>query len=496
MYRFLHNLRFALPISLALFALLAVGGLVRWAVSGVAEAKELRPFVHQSPSVSVVFTSRTTNAPTRPATPEGEGFTFPGSIPWAAPEGRLRRLDPDGTVYELTWGRPLPDGGTLVDVMSPSITLDGERILFAGRRASPDPGRWRIYEVGVNGSGLRQLTGGPDDPGCIALPPMRYAVDGSQLPPDERKRIDYDDVDPTDCGLSGLAFASSRLPDFGRDHSRRATQIWLRPVGDPSPTPLTANRNNDRWPYLVRDDVLLFSLWSRNREVISTDGRELVPYGECPEPATNPTDQWIGARVMLDGSQFGYAVKPTGPVWRPRPLFNGRIAFATGTVDRMRLAQADWGYLRAAPSSLAAGSRLPPQAGDDYFYGPSRDADGVELSADSPSPCPGNHVCFAAGPAKEPASHGIYIVADDWSQEQTPSSRVRRPHSVRRGAGSRVRSPRHDPRRPANATERLVPGRTHTVGWHEVRWVGGHLRELAGERADPQAVPGTDFRHG
>src|SRR5205807_1852715 len=85
--------------------------------------------------------------PAPAAAPEGEGFTYPGTIPWAAKEGRLRLLQTDGKVYELTWGRELPDGGTLVDVMSPSVSLDGERILFAGRKAPPDPGRWRIYEV-------------------------------------------------------------------------------------------------------------------------------------------------------------------------------------------------------------------------------------------------------------------------------------------------------------------------------------------------------------
>ena len=63
--------------------------------------------------------------------------------------------------------------------MSPSVSLDGERILFAGRKGEHD--RWRIYEVRVDGSGLRQLTGGPDDPGCIAVPPLRFRADGSRL---------------------------------------------------------------------------------------------------------------------------------------------------------------------------------------------------------------------------------------------------------------------------------------------------------------------------
>ena len=100
-------------------------------------------------------------------------------VPWAAREGRLRLLDEDGRLFELTWGRRLPDGSTLIDVMSPSVSLDGERILFAGRKSEND--RWRIYEIRVDGSGLKQLTGGPDDLGCIAVPPLRFSADGSRL---------------------------------------------------------------------------------------------------------------------------------------------------------------------------------------------------------------------------------------------------------------------------------------------------------------------------
>ena len=101
---------------------------------GVREARDLRSFVRSHPDVPVVFTSRSEPASFQAAPPEAEGFTYPGQVPWAAAEGRLRLLDTDGKVYELTWGRELPDGGTLIDVMSPSVTLDGKRVLFAGRK--------------------------------------------------------------------------------------------------------------------------------------------------------------------------------------------------------------------------------------------------------------------------------------------------------------------------------------------------------------------------
>src|SRR5262249_13595491 len=223
------RLKYLIPVAV----LLVIGGGVAayflFFGKAVPEARDLRPFVHSHPPVSLVFASRSSPASLEAAAPEAEGSTYPGTIPWAAQEGRLRLLDTDGKVYELTWGRELPAGGTLIDVMSPSVTLDGKRILFAGRKAPPDAGRWRIYEVSVNGRNLKPLTGGPDDPGCVVAPPMRFALDGTRLADTERRRLDFDDVDPTDLGPSGFAFASSRLPDLGRDHARRSTQIWKWP---------------------------------------------------------------------------------------------------------------------------------------------------------------------------------------------------------------------------------------------------------------------------
>jgi hypothetical protein len=414
-------------IWIAVFAIAGLGA-IGWFVYracfsfAVPEAAELRHFVRNRPPVPVVFTSRTEPASFTAAAPEANGFHYPGTIPWAAREGRLRLLDADGKVYELTWGRPLPGGGTLIDVMSPSVSLDGRRILFAGRKAAPDPGRWRIYQINSDGSNLMQLTGGPDDPGCIAAPPLRFAADGTALPDADRRRIDYDDVDPTDRGNGEILFASSRIPDLGRDHGRRATQIWRRDAAGEL-HPLSANRNNDRWPVLTFNEWIMWSQWSRNREVVTADGTDIRPASEAMEPATRPTDNWMAARLFPDGMHFGYLVKIPEPVWRPRPLFNGRIAFMTPDPETgaMRLAQAPVGLLRIAPSSQAGGGPLPKMTGAGLVTGPVADDSGERLSAGCPSPCPPGDILFAARPLSEPpAAYGLYRVADDWSRQPPP----------------------------------------------------------------------------
>lgn len=418
------RLKYVIPAALVLVAGAGVGAYYLFLARAVSEAKDLQPFVHSNPPVPVVFTSRSEAASLLAPAPEGEGFTYPGVIPWAAEEGRLRLLDKDGKVYELTWGRKLDDGSTLIDVMSPSVSLDGKRVLFAGRKAPPDPGRWRIYEVGVDGRNLRQMTGGPDDAGCVEPPPMRYAADGSVMSPEDRKRIDYDDVDPLDCG-DGIVFASSRLPDLGRDHARRATQLWVWPGDDPKPRTLTANRNNDRWPFLTfAERLLIYSLWSRNREAVTEDGSDIRPVGTGGTYATGPTDLWIGARINLGASQFGFSVKIPEPVWRPRALFNGRVAFMTAHPaggGRLRMAQADWGYLRVAPSSLAAGGRLPNQVGGTLQYAPDRDDQDREMTAGCPSPCPNGTVLFTGAPVgAPPGAFGLYLFPQEWSTWQRP----------------------------------------------------------------------------
>jgi hypothetical protein len=410
------------------FFTLAVVGIVAWQLerrgarttTSLAPAPELGAFVYVKPTVPIVFTSRLDTSSFQAAAPEGEGFVYPGTIPWAAREGRLRLLDVTGQVYELTWDKPLPDGETLVDVMSPSISLDGTRVLFAGRRAAPDAGRWRIYELELRTGAIKQKTGGPGDKGCSLLPPMRFAKDGSVLPPEARCRTDFDDIDPIDLGDNSFAFASSRIPDLGRDHAVRATQIWIWPAGEKDPHALTANRNNDRWPIFTTGRIT-FSSWSRNREVVTADRSDIQPVVPGQSYATNPTDNWLASEATPNGGHFGYAIKSQEPVWRPRPLFNGRMSFMTSVPSepgRFRLAQADWGYIRAVPSSLSAGMSLPNLEGAKLYFGPQSDSENRQLSAGCPSPYPGNRILFAGKtmiPAK--TSYGLYSIGDDWSRE-------------------------------------------------------------------------------
>jgi hypothetical protein len=503
------------PGSTALVTLIiAVASVCLWFAARremtIPPASALAKHVRRKPGNALVFTSRTEATSLQPAAPESAPYREPVQVPWAAREGRLRLLDNDGRLFELTWGRRLPDGSTLIDVMSPSISLDGERILFAGRKS--ENSRWRIYEIRIDGSDLKQLTGGRFDPGCIAVPPLRFRADGTRLSDQERRTLDYDDVDPADLGPNGFAFASSRLPDLGRDHSRRATQIWTWAPSAQAPEPVTANRNNDRWPVLIAGEHILFSLWSRNREAVMADLTEAQPVSTGGDFATRPTDNWMAAVVMTNAAQFGYAVKSLEPVWRPRSLFNGRIAFMTAPTpdSSLRLAQADWGYIRVSPSSLAAGEDLPYEGGAQRFFGPNRDAEGRELVAACPSPAPDHSVLFAASPAGSPSkSFGIYTVSDEWAAATTVPQLLFDDPDLVDAEPVAVYSRRFipEPRRktpplaegyPRPTNVRLASGALYTgaVGYLENLAIGEAIRNpipwhdrSSGERIDPRANP-------
>jgi hypothetical protein len=390
----------------------------------------LNAFVIVRPTVPVVFTSRTEPASLEAAAPDGEEFTYPGKRLWAAREGRLRVLTRRGTVHELTWGKRLPDGGTLIDVMSPSVSLDGKRVLFAGRRAD-DHGHFRLYEVNLDGSELRQLTGGPDDPGAVAVPPMRFGPDGSVLPDAERRRVDYDDVDPIEVHDTPrrIMFASSRTPDLGRDHARRSTTLWLlREDGQMRPT--SANRNNDRWPFVLASGYVGFSLWSRNREVVTADETDIRPFDPAVPSATRPSDNWLGAFTRVgDSPHFGMLVKPPVPVWRVRPLFNGRLAFMTPSAGGgTTVVQAEPGLISYVAAARPVGSEFPALRNVQLQYGPERDADGRPLWLATPSACPPAGVLLAAAPvvpgrsSPEPGRFGIYLAPDEWPESGAPAS--------------------------------------------------------------------------
>jgi WD40-like Beta Propeller Repeat len=419
--------RISLGIAIAVLLALGIFGFWFFSESGSAE---LAPLVAARPDYPVVFTSRSNAMSMRAASVIGEGYTAPGQPQWQASEGRLRTLTPRGNVIELTWGKLLDDGSTIIDVMTPSVSPDGQMVVFAGRRADRDGGRFRIFRVPVRGGTIEQLTGGAGDTGCVALPPLRTAADGSRLSDEVRKQMDYDDIDPIELPTGQLVFASSRAPDLGGEFVRRATQIWLK-QNDGTLRSLSANRANDRWPTVFSEGRVGFTLWSHQAEVISEDLTGLV---RLPTGATNRPDRWLATQISPTGENFGSLVKARHPVWRGRPTFDGRLMFMTpNPADPLpfspgnefpenrilAIAASEPGRMESSPSALASGKELPRTNAPPILWLPEKSADGTRWSVATPGPMP-QGIMIAASPTTNGTvtleNYGIYSAnSDAWS---------------------------------------------------------------------------------
>ena len=148
-------------------------------------------------------------------------------------EGRLCKLDlVTGKVKLLIDD---PEGS----VRDPAVYYDAKKIVFSWRKSGMD--QFHLYEINVDGSGLKQITSGQ-----------------------------YDDIEPTYLPDGKIMFVSSRV--------KRWVQCWLTPVAvlhdcdaDPSAEELraggknvrqiSANVEQDNTPWPLPDGRILYTRW-------------------------------------------------------------------------------------------------------------------------------------------------------------------------------------------------------------------------------------------
>ena len=115
-------------------------------------------------------------------------------------------------------------------VRDPQVHYDGKKILFSYRKGGSP--YYHLYEVGADGSGLRQLTRGP-----------------------------YDDIEPTYLPDGRLLFVSGRC--------NRWVNCWLTKVGvlyrcDPDGKNIrmvSSNNEHDNTPWPLPDGTILYTRW-------------------------------------------------------------------------------------------------------------------------------------------------------------------------------------------------------------------------------------------
>ena len=148
--------------------------------------------------------------------------------------------------------------------MHPDLSFDGKRVVFAYADHTPPRELWRffLYEIGVDGAGLRQLTGRDDDP-----------LTGSG----GRMTVLCEDYDPCYLPDGGFAFISTRNQGGVRCHNGGRycpTYLLYRCDADGSNIRQLSFGEANEWdPTVTPDGRILWTRWDYiNRPVIPTLG--------------------------------------------------------------------------------------------------------------------------------------------------------------------------------------------------------------------------------
>jgi hypothetical protein len=163
-------------------------------------------------------------------------------------------------------------------VMHPDLSFDGKKVLFSYCDHTDNRREFRqhfIYEIGIDGKGLRRVTGNKND--------KLERAEG-------RRSVLIEDFDPCYLPDGGFAFISTRCQSYGRCHGGRYTPSYMLYRGNLDGSgikQLSFGEANEwdpsvmadgriiytRWDYIDRDPTPFQSLW-----VTKTDGTATALY--------------------------------------------------------------------------------------------------------------------------------------------------------------------------------------------------------------------------
>lgn len=200
-------------------------------------------------------------------TVKGLARKFEEGVYWGYGEGgRLCRLNL--RTGELKVLLDSPKGG----VRDPQLSYDGKKILFSYRKPGEHP--YHLYEINLEGTGLRQLTDGPDD-----------------------------DFEPTYCPDGSIVFVSSRSKRFVNCWYTRVATLHRCDADGRNIRMLSSNVEHDNTPWPLPDGRLLYMRW----EYVD---RSQLHYHHLW--TTNPDG--TGQTVFYGNMHGGYAMLDAKPI--------------------------------------------------------------------------------------------------------------------------------------------------------------------------------------
>lgn len=189
------------------------------------------------------------------------------------------RFYPGGNLFVLDAMKPGAKARNLTnltagDVQDPEVSYDGKKVLFSMRRDVRDT--WHLWEINPDGTGLKQLTFGPQD-----------------------------DVDPAYLPDGRIAFCSTRPGFLDEYHREPAALLHVMNADGSGVEQISFNISHDVTPTVISDGRILYPRWEHHG-----------PLNSFPLFAVNPDGtgffEFFGAHV------------PPG-FFEPQELSDGRL---------------------------------------------------------------------------------------------------------------------------------------------------------------------------
>jgi hypothetical protein len=260
--------------------------------------------------------------------------------------GRIVLVAPEGTARVLTQG--------FHSACEPDISFDGKRFLFAGKRTAAE--RWSIFEMLIDGSGVRQIAKGPGDCRSPNYQSTQYVITASE----PWYQITFVGTIPGTLNEIGAA---------------PATALYACKLDGSELKRLTYNLSSDYDSTIMWDGRLLYASWQRARLNHGLLGQIRI-FG-----------------VNTDGGDYAAYMAPSAKRIQHMPCTT-----PTGLVVFVECDRAPWD---GAGTLACVETRRPFRT----YRTLTTEADGL---FHSPSPLPDGQILVSRRGADGPGPHGVY----------------------------------------------------------------------------------------
>jgi hypothetical protein len=230
--------------------------------------------------------------------------------------GTVNLLRPDGEVVVLAGSH-----NGIYDAQQPAVSFDGTRVAFSGVKARN--GMYRIFEVKIDGTGLRQLT--PDALGFdIPEDPRLPKANASSF-------ARFGDFAPAYLPDGRIVFSSSRYPSISGSCGQRGLTLFIMNGDGGGMRRIVSTRTGAYHPWVMADGRILYAMWADNMNVPSYSTEGLQPLEGDRSFGSSFFEPWAvnpdGTGTGRVGFLAGFLTHGSGAGANYREMPNGEIVY-------------------------------------------------------------------------------------------------------------------------------------------------------------------------